>query len=165
MQLTFAARRVTIVCRKAKFSCGQDLQNVLNRSNVTVMLNTKPVAYATKDIAQVQTLCGLEVSNSGSSLTLKANAVFLATNITARTNMVSGLNVNAHGYVLTKGPTRTETNLPGLFAAGDIVKGNAKHAFVAAASGFSAALAVQRFLSGSPSSIGSLRSVVKRNAY
>ncbi len=117
------------------------------------MLNTKPVAYATKSVANVQTLCGLEVSNSNGSLTLKANAVFLATNITARTNMVSGLNVNAHGYVLTKGPTRTETNLPGLFAAGDIVKGNAKHAFVAAASGFSAALAVQRFLFGSPGAI------------
>ncbi|MGP1916841.1 MAG: NAD(P)/FAD-dependent oxidoreductase [Candidatus Hodgkinia cicadicola] len=147
LQLALAARRVTIVCRKLKFSCGQDLQIVLNRSKVNIMLGVQPVAYATKDIPQVSTLCGLEVSRSGFRQSLKADAVFLATNITARTDIVNGLNVTNHGYVITKRVHPSETNFPGLFAAGDIVKGNSKHAFMAASSGFTAALAVQHFLS------------------
>ncbi|MGP1918153.1 MAG: NAD(P)/FAD-dependent oxidoreductase [Candidatus Hodgkinia cicadicola] len=152
LQLALAARRVTVVCRKAKFSCGQDLQTTLKRSNVNILLNVKSVAYATRDVNQFPTLCGLEVSHLGVSLSLQADAVFLATNITARTDMVQRLAVSSRGYVKTKHPIHTETNLPGLFVAGDIIKGNNKHAIMAAASGFAAALAVQRFLSSPPSS-------------
>ncbi|MGP1906438.1 MAG: NAD(P)/FAD-dependent oxidoreductase [Candidatus Hodgkinia cicadicola] len=163
LRLAVAARRVTIVCRKAKLSCGQDLQIALNRLNVNIMLNTNPVAYATKSSSNPPALCGLEVSRSGVSLSLQATAVVLATNITARTDIVRGLAVSDHGYVLTKHHTRTETNLPGIFAAGDIVKGNHKYALMAAASGLSAALAVQRFLSvrsPSLSAMDILRSIV-----
>ncbi|MGP1914760.1 MAG: NAD(P)/FAD-dependent oxidoreductase [Candidatus Hodgkinia cicadicola] len=147
LQLAPAADRVIIVCHKSKFSCGQDLQTVISQSNVNILLRTKPVAYATKDIDQVSILCGLEVSHSGIRRSLKANAVFVATNIVAQTSIVNGLNVTNRGYVMTERSDRTETNFPGLFAAGDIIKGNTKHAFMAAASGFMAALSVQRFLS------------------
>ena len=88
----------------------------------------------------------LEDVTSGETSTLPVGGVFVAIGHDPRSELVRGqVDLDAEGYVLVDSP-RTRTNVPGVFACGDLVDHTFRQAITAAASGCAAAIDVERYL-------------------
>jgi thioredoxin reductase (NADPH) len=75
--------------------------------------------------------------------------LFMAIGHDPRSGLVSGqVDLDEDGYVRTVGRT-TYTNLPGVFACGDLVDRTYRQAITAAGSGCSAAIDAERWLADS----------------
>ena len=93
-------------------------------------------------------LSGVEVTDTitGEVRTLAATGMFVAIGHDPRSELVKGVvEVDDAGYVLVDGGT-TYTNVPGVFAAGDLVDCRYRQAITAAGMGCAAALDAQRWL-------------------
>lgn len=76
---------------------------------------------------------------------IAADAIFVAIGLTPNTNIFrSKIELNSYGYVIHK--KNTETSVPGIFAAGDVVDYRYRQAITSSASGCMAALDAERFL-------------------
>lgn len=83
--------------------------------------------------------------------TLALQGVFIAIGHKPNTDIFKGfIEMDAFGFIITKkNPEKiTETNIPGIFAAGDVQDSIYRQAITSAASGCQAALDAQRFLEG-----------------
>jgi thioredoxin reductase (NADPH) len=77
---------------------------------------------------------------------LDATGLFIAIGHDPRSELLHGqVDLDENGYVLVSHPT-TGTNVPGVFAAGDLVDHNYRQAITAAGTGSAAALDAERYL-------------------
>jgi len=84
---------------------------------------------------------------TGGTSELPVSGLFVAIGHDPRNELVKGVvELDAEGYVLVEGRT-TRTNIPGVFACGDLVDHTYRQAITAAGSGCAAALDAERFLS------------------
>ncbi|HWO52544.1 MAG TPA: thioredoxin-disulfide reductase [Ornithinibacter sp.] len=84
---------------------------------------------------------------TGETSELPVTGLFVAIGHDPRNELVKGVvELDAEGYVLVEGRT-TRTNIPGVFACGDLVDHTYRQAITAAGSGCAAALDAERFLS------------------
>jgi len=82
---------------------------------------------------------------TGEERVLETSAVFVAIGHEPRNELVKGVvDLDDEGYVLTQ--AGTATNLPGVFACGDLVDHTYRQAITAAGTGCAAALDAERFL-------------------
>jgi thioredoxin reductase (NADPH) len=105
----------------------------------------------------VEEICGTENPNSvthvrlknlvsGEVSNLKTDGVFVAIGHKPSTELFAGqLDMKAGGYLDTK-PGTTATNIPGVFAAGDVSDDIYRQAVTAAGMGCMAALDAERYL-------------------
>jgi thioredoxin reductase (NADPH) len=91
---------------------------------------------------------GVRLKNvkTGALTTLEVDGVFIAIGHTPNTELFKGvLDMDGEGYLITT-PGSTATNLPGVFAAGDVQDKIYRQAVTAAGTGCMAALEAERFL-------------------
>jgi thioredoxin reductase (NADPH) len=87
---------------------------------------------------------------SGETRTLDVGGVFVAIGHDPRNELIRDqITLDDQGYVVVDAP-HTRTNLPGVFASGDLVDHTYRQAITAAGSGCAAALDVEHYLDGLP---------------
>ncbi|MGZ4487080.1 MAG: thioredoxin-disulfide reductase [Nocardioides sp.] len=83
---------------------------------------------------------------TGETRNLDATGLFIAIGHDPRSELLAGqVDLDPDGYVLVQHPS-TATNLPGVFAAGDLVDHHYRQAITAAGTGCAAALDAERYL-------------------
>ncbi|RRD46114.1 thioredoxin-disulfide reductase [Tessaracoccus sp. OH4464_COT-324] len=88
----------------------------------------------------------LEDTVTGETRQLELSGVFIAIGHDPRSNLVADqVTVDPAGYVVVE-PHSTETNLPGVFACGDLVDNRYRQAITAAGSGCKAALDAEKYI-------------------
>jgi thioredoxin reductase (NADPH) len=88
----------------------------------------------------------LRSTKTGDTSELPVTGLFVAIGHDPRTELFKGvLDLDAEGYLKVQAPS-TRTNLPGVFAAGDVVDHTYRQAITAAGTGCSAALDAERYL-------------------
>jgi thioredoxin reductase (NADPH) len=93
-------------------------------------------------------LSGLKLKNTqnGQTKEIAVEGFFIAIGHQPNTNLVEGiLPLDSKGYVVTKGQS-SKTELPGVFACGDVQDSIYRQAITAAGSGCMAAIDCERFL-------------------
>ncbi len=84
--------------------------------------------------------------DTGAERELPISGLFIAIGHDPRSELLHGqVHLDGEGYVITDG-TSTRTNLPGVFASGDLVDHTYRQAITAAGTGCSAALDAERYL-------------------
>jgi len=102
---------------------------------------------AVKEITGDDKVTGVQLHNlkSGKDSHVKAEGVFVAIGYEPNTGFLKGkVELDTQGYVVTR--RDTETNVPGVFAAGDVRDHKYRQAVTAAADGCKAAIDADRFL-------------------
>jgi len=103
---------------------------------------------AVQEVLGDQKITGVRVKNlkTGKSNNLKVEGVFVAIGYEPNTSVFKGqIQLDARDYIVTHNDT--ETNIPGVFAAGDVKDSKYRQAVTAAADGCKAAIDADRFIS------------------
>lgn len=86
------------------------------------------------------------INSTGKEEVIQTNGIFVAIGHRPNTSFLSGqINTDDNGYILTK-PGTTETNIPGVFACGDVQDRRYRQAITAAGSGSMAAIDSEKFM-------------------
>ncbi len=142
--LTRFADKVTIIHRRDEFRASKIMADrVLANPKIEVRWNS-----TVKDLLGETALEGIVVCNriTGEEAVLDASGMFVAIGHDPRSELFKGqVDLDDEGYVLVQQGS-TATNLPGVFAAGDLVDHKYRQAITAAGSGCAAALDAEHWL-------------------
>ena len=142
--LTKFAKSVTIVHRRDEFRASKIMLERA-RANEKIKWQLNSQITGVEGDGKVQ---GVKVKDTrtGDERTLDVTGFFVAIGHDPRSALVKGqVDVDEDGYVVTQGRT-SYTNVPGVFAAGDLVDRTYRQAITAAGSGCSAAIDAERWL-------------------
>ena len=135
---------VTMLVRKDHFRASKAMQNRLsNYDNIKVLFNHEVMEVLGENVVE-----GLKIkSNLTNDVSeLKITGLFLAIGHSPNTDIFKGIvDMDDSGYILTD-KTSTKTNIPGVFAAGDVQDKDYRQAVTAAGTGCMAALDAERYL-------------------
>ena len=121
-------------------------QRVLNHPKIQVVWNSV-VDDVLGDDTNGVTALRLRDVKTGQRRDLPLSGVFLALGHTPNTKFLDGqLETDAKGYLALKDSGRTTTNVPGVFAAGDVADSTYRQAVTAAGMGCKAAIDAERWL-------------------
>jgi thioredoxin reductase (NADPH) len=142
--LSNICKKVTILVRKDYMRASKAMQHrVTKTENIEVMYNTE-----LDEVLGDQVVEGVRVFNNitNEKTQIDITGVFIAIGHKPNTDIFKGiLDMDEVGYLITKGKT-TKTNLPGVFAAGDVQDKEYRQAITAAGTGCMAALDSERYL-------------------
>ncbi|GAA4985843.1 thioredoxin-disulfide reductase [Actinopolymorpha pittospori] len=144
MFLTKFATSVTVIHRRDQLRASKIMQDrAFANDKIRFLWDTEVL-----EAVGAGKLEGLRVRNvkTGEESTLNVTGFFVAIGHDPRSALVRGqVDLDEEGYVQTQAPS-TRTNLPGVFAAGDLVDSTYRQAITAAGTGCSAALDAERYL-------------------
>ena len=151
--LTNFASKVTLIHRRDELRAEKIMQDRLFRhEKVDVVWDTVlDEVVGTQDPPGVT---GLRMKNlkTGETQDLEADGVFIAIGHDPNTNIFQGkLDMDDEGYLITA-PDSTATNIPGVFAAGDVKDKIYRQAVTAAGMGCMAALEAEKFVASAEDS-------------
>jgi thioredoxin reductase (NADPH) len=147
LYLTNHARRVTLVHRRDALRAEKILQARLFRHpKIDIIWNT--VVEEILGPREPPSVRGVRLRDVGTGTVFERSCegVFIAIGHTPVTGLVAGqLRLDADGYIVTR-PDSTRTDIPGVFAAGDVRDKVFRQAVTAAGLGCMAALEAEKFL-------------------
>lgn len=145
--LTRFASEVRIVHRRDELRASKIMQDRARENNkIKWSLNQTPIEVVAGD----KGVTGLRVKDneSGKEEIIETDGIFVAIGHTPNTAFLDGkIKTDDIGYVLVN-PGTTETNIPGVFACGDVQDHKYRQAITAAGTGCMAALDCEKFLEG-----------------
>jgi len=144
------AKRVTIVHRREKLRASKIMQErAFKNEKIGFLWDTIVEDILDEGRGQV-TGARLKNIKTGQSTERSIDGIFIAIGHSPNTRLFVGqLDLDDRGYILTRKGT-TATNVPGVFAAGDVQDPRYRQAITAAGSGCMAAMDAERFLEGHP---------------
>jgi thioredoxin reductase (NADPH) len=144
--LTRFASRVHVIHRRDELRASKVMQErAFNDPTITFQWNSLVTGIEGDDKVTGIRLADTE---TGAERTLPVTGVFVAIGHDPRSDLVRNqVDLDDEGYVLVEAPS-TRTNLPGVFAAGDLVDHTYRQAITAAGTGCAAALDAERYLAG-----------------
>jgi thioredoxin reductase (NADPH) len=144
MYLTKFASEVVIIHRRDAFRASKVMaQRVLAHPKIRVEWNARVADVLGDDII---TGVRLEDTRTGEQRDLGLGGLFVAIGHEPNTKFLAGqIDLTPYGYVKVA-PWRTETSVPGVFAAGDVIDDYYRQAITSAGTGCMAALEAERWL-------------------
>ncbi|MNK16455.1 Thioredoxin reductase [compost metagenome] len=137
-------KNVTMLVRKDVMRASKAMQHrVENTPNLTVLYNSE-----VDEVIGDQVVDGLRIVNNvtGEKSEIAITGLFIAIGHKPNTDIFKGqLDMDDTGYLITEGKS-TKTNIPGVFASGDVQDKEYRQAITAAGSGCMAALDAERYL-------------------
>jgi thioredoxin reductase (NADPH) len=148
LYLTNFVNKVTMIHRRDAFRGEKIMQDrVLKHPKISVVWDSV-VEGVVGDEQPNLSVNGVHVRNvkTGQDQVIPTSGLFVAIGHTPATKIFKGkLKMDEEGYLLTK-PDSTETDIPGVFAAGDVKDKVYRQAVTAAGMGCMAALEAEKFL-------------------
>ena len=143
--LTRFASKVYLIHRRDSLRASKIMADrALNHPKIEPLFNTIPTEYLTDAEGEVRGL-KLKDAQTGEERELEVKCVFVAIGHTPNTGPFAGkLDLDEGGYLLRN--HGTYTNIPGVFAAGDVADHVYRQAITAAGQGCAAALDAERYL-------------------
>lgn len=142
--LTRFASKVTIIHRSQEFRASKIMvERARNNPKITFLMDSAVTGVEGEDV-----VTAVKVKNvvTGEESMLATNGLFVAIGHKPNTELFAGvLELDAKGYIVTEGRT-PKTNIPGVFACGDVMDATYRQAITAAGTGCAAALEAERFL-------------------
>jgi thioredoxin reductase (NADPH) len=151
LYLSNIAKSVTVVHRRDKFRAEAILIDKLMDKAKSGSVNVEWDHTLDEVLGDRSGVTGVRIKNvkDGGTEEKKLKGVFIAIGHTPNTQIFEGQVEMRGGYIITKGGTEgdaTATNVPGVFAAGDVQDHVYRQAVTSAGSGCMAALDAQRYL-------------------
>ena len=144
--LTKFAKKVVLIHRRDQLRASKIMaERAKANPKIEFLFNTEVI-----DVLGEDKVTGLRLRNvlTGQESSSDFTGLFVAIGHLPRSELVVGqVKTNPEGYVLVDSGS-TRTNLPGVFASGDLVDFTYRQAITAAGSGCQAALDAERFLAG-----------------
>ena len=141
--LTKFATRVSVVHRRDKLRASKIMQDrAFKNEKITFIWNS-----VVEDILGNEVVTGVRLRNlqTGQTSELSCAGMFVAIGHSPNTSLLAGqIEMDDKGYILTS--NGTATNVPGVFAAGDVQDSRYRQAVTAAGSGCMAAMDAERYL-------------------
>ena len=135
---------VTMLVRKDYMRASKAMQHRVNNTpNLKVLYNTE-----VDEVLGDQVVEGLRMVNnqSGEKSEIEITGLFIAIGHKPNTDIFKGqIDMDDTGYIITEGKS-TKTNIPGVFASGDVQDKEYRQAVTAAGTGCMAALDAERYL-------------------
>ncbi|MGB9377350.1 MAG: thioredoxin-disulfide reductase [Mycobacteriales bacterium] len=148
--LTRFAKSVTVIHRRDKLRASKIMQErAFANDKIRFVFDTEPVR-----VLGESKVSGIAVRNvkTGEESVLDVTGVFIAIGHDPRSEIFGDqVHIDSEGYVLVDAPS-TRTNLPGVFACGDLVDHTFRQAVTAAGTGCAAALDAEHYITALESS-------------
>ncbi|MGQ9805793.1 MAG: thioredoxin-disulfide reductase [Chlorobiales bacterium] len=143
--LTKYAKTVTILHRREEFRASKIM---LGRAKANPKIKFVTNVVIDDIVGDGKVVTGVRIKNikTGEISEIACDGVFIAIGHTPNSALFKGqLELDENGYIITK-KSSTETNVPGVFACGDIQDSIYRQAVTAAGTGCMAAIDAERFL-------------------
>ncbi|WP_425306994.1 thioredoxin-disulfide reductase [Halobacillus kuroshimensis] len=145
--LTKFASEVQVIHRRNELRASKIMQSRAQENDkVTWALNKTPVEM----VSDGMKISGIKVKDNetGKEEVIDTDGIFVAIGHNPNTDFLKGkLDMDEKGYLLVE-PGTTNTNIPGVFACGDVQDQKYRQAITAAGTGCMAAMDSERFLEG-----------------
>lgn len=150
LYLANLANSVTLVHRRDEFRASKImLQRAQNHPKIKIITNAVIDEFYGEKNGFAKSLTGVKLRNTKTNeiTDMKIDGVFLAIGHTPNTELFKDtLKTDSVGYLITEGKS-TYTNIPGIFACGDVQDPVYRQAVTAAGSGCAASIDADRWLS------------------
>jgi thioredoxin reductase (NADPH) len=145
--LTNFARKVIVVHRRDEFRAERILQDRLFKNpKIEVRWNTELAEITGKDMPPSVTGAKLRDTKTGDITDIAVDGIFIAIGHAPSTELFKDkLKMKRGGYLITK-PDSSATEIPGVYAAGDVTDDIYRQAVTAAGMGCMAALEAEKFI-------------------
>ena len=147
LYLSGLAKKVTLVHRRDELRAEKILQQRLfDKENVDIVWDHNLDEILGDEDPLGVTAARLKHAKTGETQEIKVDGVFIAIGHKPSTELfVDKLKMNSHGYILSAADS-TATEIPGVYAAGDVTDDIYRQAVTAAGMGCMAALEAEKFL-------------------